>query len=211
MNIIELKNVTKCYEEKMILNKFNLSVKAGEIIAIKGVSGKGKSTLLNIIGLIENFDNGELIIHGVSGLTPTNKKTPKMIREKIGYLFQNFALIDNSTVEYNLNIAMKYIKISSAQKHEKVIKALDDVGLQGYEKRKVYELSGGEQQRVSIARIMVKPCDIILADEPTGSLDEENKNRILGLLKSLNEQGKTIVIVTHDESVTHICTRVKVI
>ncbi|MBX4262366.1 ABC transporter ATP-binding protein [Clostridium estertheticum] len=208
MNIIELKNVTKCYGKKMILNKFNLSVKAGEIIAISGVSGKGKSTLLNIIGLIENFDDGELIIHGVSGLTPTNKKTPKMIREKIGYLFQNFALIDNATVEYNLNIAMEYIKISSAQKHEKVIKALDDVGLQGYEKRKVYELSGGEQQRVSIARIMVKPCDIILADEPTGALDEENRNKILGLLKSLNEQGKTVVIVTHDEFVTHICTRV---
>ncbi|WBL48319.1 putative bacteriocin export ABC transporter [Clostridium estertheticum] len=211
MNIIELKNVTKCYGKEMILNKFNLSVKNGEIIAIKGVSGKGKSTLLNIIGLIEGFDDGELIIHGVSGLTPTNKKTPQMIREKIGYLFQNFALIDNATVEYNLNIAMKYIKISSAQKHEKVIKALYDVGLQGYEKKKVYELSGGEQQRVSIARIMVKPCDIILADEPTGSLDEKNKNKILGLLKSLNEQGKTIVIVTHDESVTHICTRVKVI
>ncbi|NNU75210.1 putative bacteriocin export ABC transporter [Clostridium estertheticum] len=209
--MIELKNVTKCYGKEMILNKFNLSVKNGEIIAIKGVSGKGKSTLLNIIGLIEGFDDGELIIHGVSGLTPTNKKTPQMIREKIGYLFQNFALIDNATVEYNLNIAMKYIKISSAQKHEKVIKALYDVGLQGYEKKKVYELSGGEQQRVSIARIMVKPCDIILADEPTGSLDEKNKNKILGLLKSLNEQGKTIVIVTHDESVTHICTRVKVI
>lgn len=187
MNIIELKNVTKCYGKKMILNKFNLSVKAGEIIAISGVSRKGKSTLLNIIGLIENFDDGELIIHGVSGLTPTNKKTPKMIREKIGYLFQNFALIDNATVEYNLNIAMEYIKISSAQKHEKVIKALDDVGLQGYEKRKVYELSGGEQQRVSIARIMVKPCDIILEDEPTGALDEENRNKILPFISVLKK------------------------
>lgn len=208
MNIIELKNITKYYGNKLILDKFNLNVKSGEMIAIKGISGKGKSTLLNVIGLIESFDDGELIIHGVSGLTPTSKGAPKMIREKIGYLFQNFALIDNSTVEYNLNIAMEYIKISSDEKHKKVIKALSNVALQGYENRKVYELSGGEQQRVSIARLMLKPCDIILADEPTGSLDEKNRDNILNLLKYLNGKGKTIIIVTHDEYVTNICTRV---
>lgn len=207
MSIIEVNNLTKCYNNKVILEKFSLRVNTGEMIAINGCSGKGKSTLLNIIGLIENFDEGELTIAGIEKLRPNTPQAMKVIRDEIGYLFQNFALIDNETVEFNLKIAMKYAGLNNKDKMINMEKVLDKVGLNGYLNRKVYELSGGEQQRVAIARLMLKPCNIILADEPTGSLDEENRDNILNILKYLNKQGKTVIIVTHDETVTNICTR----
>lgn len=208
MDIIEIKNLTKYYGKKVILDKLNLNIESGDIISIIGSSGKGKSTLLNIIGLIEPFDEGELIIDGISKLKPQSKKAAKVIREKIGYIFQNFALVDNETVKYNLELASKYVELSKSDKLINIEKALTLVGLEGYANRKVYELSGGEQQRVAIARLIIKPCNIILADEPTGSLDEDNKIKILDLLKYLNNQGKTIIIVTHDKSVTEISNKV---
>lgn len=208
MNIIEIRNLTKSYDDKIILDKFNLDIYEGEIIAIKGCSGKGKSTLLNIIGLIENFDSGELLIDGVSNVKPNSEKASKIIREKIGYLFQNFALVDNETVKFNLELAMKYIKLNKTDKKTKILDALKKVNLEGYENKEIYKLSGGEQQRVAIARLLIKPCKIILADEPTGSLDDKNKENILNLLKYLNTQGKTIVIVTHEDMATNIADRV---
>lgn len=208
MNIIEIRNLTKSYDDKIILDKFNLDIYEGEIIAIKGCSGKGKSTLLNIIGLIENFDSGELIIDGVSNVKPNSEKASGIIREKIGYLFQNFALVDNETVKFNLELAMKYIKLNKTDKKIKILDALKKVNLEGYENKEIYKLSGGEQQRVAIARLLIKPCKIILADEPTGSLDDKNKENILNLLKYLNTQGKTIVVVTHEDIATNIADRV---
>lgn len=208
MNIIEIRNLTKSYDDKIILDKFNLDIYEGEIIAIKGCSGKGKSTLLNIIGLIENFDSGELIIDGMSNVKPNSEKASEIIREKIGYLFQNFALVDNETVKFNLELAMKYIKLNKTDKKTKILDALKKVNLEGYENKEIYKLSGGEQQRVAIARLLIKPCKIILADEPTGSLDDKNKENILNLLKYINTQGKTIVLVTHEDIATNIADRV---
>lgn len=208
MKIIELKNVYKSYGNNKVLTDLSLSIDSGEFVAITGESGKGKSTILNIMGLLENVDAGQVIIDGVSDIIPNSIKATKTIREKICYLFQNFALIDEETVEYNLNIALKYVKISKNEKSEKIKEALKAVELQGYEKRKIYELSGGEQQRVSIARAILKPSKIILADEPTGSLDEKNVKRILMLLRDLNKTGKTVVIVTHDKALANECDRV---
>ena len=167
-----------------------------------------KSTLLNIIGLLEEFDDGELIIDGESSPYPNSSGANKILREKISYLFQNFALVDEETVEYNLKLGCKYVKGSKKEKELSISETLKHVGLNGYEKRKIYELSGGEQQRVAMARIMLKPSKIILADEPTGSLDEKNRDVVLDLLKTLNKEGKTIVLVTHDRYVASQCHRI---
>ena len=168
MAIIELKGVTKSYNKK-ILDNFNMSINENEFVAIVGESGKGKSTLLNIVGLLENGDSGEIIIDGESNIEPNSSKASKILRYKINYLFQNFALIDEETVMKNLMLALKYVSINNMDKVNRIKEALDKVGLSGYEDKKVFELSGGEQQRVAIARCILKPSKIILADEPTGS------------------------------------------
>lgn len=208
MSIIKLSDINKVYKNKIVLNKFSLEVQEGDFIAIMGPSGSGKSTILNIIGLLEKIDAGNLIIDGETNIHPNSSKAAKFLREKISYLFQNFALVDEETVEYNLNLALKYVYGPKKDRFERLKKALSFVGLEGYEKRKIYELSGGEQQRVSIARIMLKPSKIILADEPTGSLDEQNRDLILDYLEKLNREGKTIVLVTHDHSVASRCHKI---
>lgn len=208
MTVVQLKNITKKYGEKVIFRGFSLDIQERDFIALMGPSGCGKSTLLNVIGLLEDFDEGDLVIYDYINIKPNSTKANMLLRYNISYLFQNFALVDDETVLYNLDIALRYVKASRKQKKLKITEALDYTGLHGFEKRHIYELSGGEQQRVAIARIMLKPCNIILADEPTGSLDEDNRNRVLDLLKSLNEQGKTIIIVTHDRFVAAQCRRV---
>lgn len=192
--LLELVKISKSFKNKQIISDFSLSVKRGEFISIVGESGKGKTTLLNIIGLLEDVDNGKVIIDGNDNIT--RKEKMLLQRYKIGYLFQNYALIENETVEKNLLIALAYRK--NINKNEEIRKALDTVGLSGFEKRKVYELSGGEQQRIALARVILKKCDYILADEPTGNLDINNRNMIFNILEELNNQGKTIIFVTHD-------------
>jgi putative ABC transport system ATP-binding protein len=125
-----------------------------------------------------------------------------LLRHKIGYLFQNFALIDNQTVKENLLVALAYRK---GDKNRMIAKALENVGLAGFEKKKVYQCSGGEQQRIAVARLLLKPCELVLADEPTGSLDEGNKRTIFSLLRLLQESGKTIIVVSHDPEVIDLC------
>ncbi|OJG91147.1 hypothetical protein RV16_GL000133 [Enterococcus saccharolyticus] len=178
------------------------------MIALVGPSGCGKSILLNTIGLIEKLEFGELYIHDKRAPKINSKKANIIIRQEISYLFQNFALIDNFTVEENLIMALKYTNNSKEKKVQIVSNALKEVNLIGYEKMKVYELSGGEQQRVSLARSIIKPSSIILADEPTGSLDSKNRDLVLNILKKINSMGKTILIVTHDEHVANECDRI---
>lgn len=203
--IIELKNINKNYGNKCLFRGLDFSIKKGEMIAITGVSGSGKSTLLNIIGLIDKPDSGEVSICGNKNPYDKEKIKLNLFRNNIGYLFQNYALVDNYTVSKNLDIALEYVKGKDKKKLKE--EALDKVGLLDKLNNKVFELSGGEQQRVALARLMLKENDIILADEPTGSLDEDNKDIILKLLKKLNDEGKTIVIVTHDKVVADICDR----
>lgn len=136
-----------------------------------------------------------------------SKEGNKLLRYHISYLFQNYGLIEDETVIKNLEVGTKYLKLSKEQKKQKINEALKSVGLENYENKKVFQLSGGEQQRVAVARIMLKPSELILADEPTGSLDVENRDVILSLLKSLNESGKTVVVVTHDKDIEKCATR----
>ena len=193
---------------KYLFKDLTLQIQVGEMVAIKGVSGCGKSTLLNIIGLLESYDEGELLFWGERAPLPNTRTANRFIRKHISYLFQNFALVEYLTVEENLKMALKYQTKSNYQMLDMMKLTLDKVGLYDRLQDKIYELSGGEQQRVAIARAILKPCDIILADEPTGSLDDKNKERIMEILKEINEQGKTILMVTHDEKVAHSCNRV---
>lgn len=161
---IELYKVNKSYGNHKVLNDFTLSIKKGEFVSIVGKSGEGKTTLLNIIGCIEPFDSGELYIHGIKNPSITKASGMKLLREEISFLFQNFALIDECTVGQNLELALKYVKQEKKRKEERKEEVLEKVGLKGYLDRKVYELSGGEQQRVAIARVMLKPTTVLLAD-----------------------------------------------
>ncbi|WP_195986798.1 putative bacteriocin export ABC transporter [Clostridium sp. D53t1_180928_C8] len=203
--IIELKNINKSYSNRYLFKNLDLLIKKGEMVAITGPSGIGKSTLLNIIGLIDKPDSGEVVICSNKNPFDKEKVKLKLFRDNIGYLFQNYALVDNYTVSKNLDIALEYVK----NKNKKRLKeeALERVGLLDKLNNKIFELSGGEQQRVALARLMLKEKEIILADEPTGSLDEDNRDIILKLLKQLNDEGKTIVLVTHDRIVANMCNR----
>ena len=174
------------------------------MVAIMGKSGKGKTTLLNIIGLLEDYQSGEVIIDGQS-ITYGSLDAMLALRYQISYLFQNFALIDTMSVEDNLKIALEYSSLTKKEKELAIKEALKSVGLSGKEKSKVHTLSGGQQQRVAMARIILKDSPIILCDEPTGSLDHDNAMIIMKLLMQLRNQGKTIIIVTHDSSIAQLC------
>ena len=200
--VIEARNVTKKFGDKILFTDLNLEINEKDSIVITGDSGSGKSTLLNILSLIEETDEGMVIWNGNEIEKINGRKVNKIIREEIGYVFQNYALIDNKTVYENVEIGTKYNEsINLKNKKQYVYDAIERVGLTGLENRKVYSLSGGEQQRVALARIIVKPCKVIFADEPTGNLDNENANKILDILFNLNEEGKTVIVVTHDQSI----------
>lgn len=199
--VIETKNLTKKFGDKILFTNLNLEINERDSIVITGDSGSGKSTLLNILSLIEETDEGMVIWNGNEIEKINGRKVNKIIREEIGYVFQNYALIENKTVYENIEIGTKYnAAINKKNKKATIYEAIKRVGLNGLEDRRVYSLSGGEQQRVALARIIVKPCNIIFADEPTGNLDDENANNILDILFNLNEEGKTIIVVTHDQS-----------
>lgn len=207
MSIISLKNINKSFGSNKILENFNLEIKKGESIAILGESGSGKSTLLNIIGLLDDSDSGEFNILENKNIKLSSKEAEKLRRYEIGYIFQNFALIDNITVSENLDIALTY-RGDIEDKNTEKLKILKEVGLEDKIDSKIYELSGGEQQRVSVAMVFLKPCNIILADEPTGSLDDMNKEIIMEFLEKANKDEKTLIIVTHDKDVSKICERI---
>jgi putative ABC transport system ATP-binding protein len=208
MKIISIKNFSKKFGQKVVFDNFNLEILEKEMVALTGPSGSGKTTLLNTIGLIEAIEDGEY--HIFSQLAPkvNSKQSEKIIREKISYLFQNFALVDNFTVQENLMMALKYIKKTKKDKESLIDDALVQVGLKNYQSLKIFEISGGEQQRVAVARSILKPSKLILADEPTGALDDKNRDEILEILFQLNKKGKTIIIVTHDTKVADSCQRV---
>ncbi len=206
--ICKLRGISKSYSGRNIINNLNLDIYKGELIAIVGKSGAGKTTLLNIIGLLELVDNGNIELFNQDVTKIKYREINRILRNKISYLFQNYALIENETIDQNLDIALTYSKMNKHKKKKEKERVMKLVGLDLDTKTKVYELSGGEQQRLAIARILLKPSEFILADEPTGSLDSSTRNEILDILKNINSDGKTIVIVTHDEYIANQCSRI---
>lgn len=203
--ILEMKGISKSFGEKQIFDNLDLQIEQGEMVAIMGDSGSGKTTLLNMLGLIEPLSSGEIIIFGSRNPKVNAKASEKIIREHISYLYQNYALIEDENVFENLRLALRYVRKSNTAKIEMIGKALHQVGLTGYEKHMVFACSGGEQQRIALARAMLKPGELVLADEPTGSLDKENREIVMRLLHDLHRSGKTIVIVTHDPDIAASC------
>lgn len=192
--MIQISNLSKAFGDHVLFDNFSLTVDSGEFVILSGTSGSGKTTLLNIIGALEKFDSGSVMIDGIDINNPKTHR--QYFSDKVGFLFQNFVLIEDKTVRQNLAMIRK-----SNASGVSIEDALSRVGLADKIDSKVYTLSGGEQQRVALARLMIKKCDLILADEPTGSLDKKNAERVLQILADLNKQGKTIVLVTHDEDI----------
>ena len=206
--MLELRNVSKSYGDNDVLKAVNFVARKGDFITITGRSGSGKSTLLNIISGIERPSKGDVIINGFNNPKPNSCKMQRIIRDHINYMFQNFALIENDTVIGNLMLALTYSKKTKQEKRKEIMSPSNAVELGGAEDRKIYTLSGGEQQRVAMARVLLSPKDILLADEPTGSLDDENKYRVIQFLNEVSQSGVIVVVVTHDRVVaesSHIC------
>lgn len=203
--MIELQEVSKTFGKHQIFDKYSLNISAQKMTAILGKSGAGKSTLLNLIGLIEESDSGKIRIAGQKAPKINSKEALLMRRNLIAFLFQNFALIEDESIERNLNISLVYEKLHGKEKRRRMREILNQVGITHKLSEKVYALSGGEKQRVALARALLKRSKIILADEPTGSLDEQNRSLILGLLRQEVEKGKTVIIVTHDPAVVAAC------
>ena len=185
--MITIENLCKAYNDKILFKNFHLEIPDSSFLVISGESGCGKSTLLNMIGGIETPDKGSIIVNGFD--VAKKGKKQKYFKEVVGFLFQNFALLENKTVK------------KSGRTDILINEALEKVGLQKVINKKVYQLSGGEQQRVALARLMLKKCSIVLADEPTGSLDKKNSEIVMNILHELSEQGKTVIVVTHSEEI----------
>lgn len=203
--MIKLENISKSFGNDVILEDLTLEINEGDFISISGESGSGKTTLLNLIGLLEKPDAGTVYIDSKNN----HIKDKRMIyRDKIGFLFQHYALLDNLTVSKNLELVTK-IKHEKKKKHTEIIDtALLEVGLSPKIKnKKIYQLSGGEQQRVALARLIIQDPKYILADEPTGNLDEFNKYKVFNCLKKLNDSQKTVIFVTHDKELSAMTPR----
>ena len=211
---LELSNIYKEYEInrdneiQSVLNGVNLTIADGEMIAIMGKSGAGKSTLLHIIGLLDVCDRGNYKLDGEDISDFTNKQRAKIRNEKIGFVLQDFGLVEDETVMENVSLPLTLSRTSMKKIREVALEKMKKVGVEHLSNKKVSVLSGGEKQRVAIARALVCDPEYIMADEPTGALDSVNAEKVMSILSSLNKEGKTVIIVTHDETVAKKCGRI---
>lgn len=197
--MLTLENLSKSFGPRSLWKELDLTVAAGRMLALVGASGTGKTTLLNCMGLLERPSGGRILFEGtdVTRLGPSGQR--RFRRDKLGYLFQNYALIENATIRANLEVARQ------RGTWPDYARALERVGLTGREKDKVHFLSGGEQQRVALARLMVKDPRLVLADEPTGALDAANGGMVIDTLREMAREGCAVVIATHNDVVRDAC------
>lgn len=206
---VQIESLSKSYGKHGVLFDLDLSIGKGEVVAITGPSGCGKTTLLNIIGLLETRDKGNVSLSGKKYLGIESKQAMLLRRSELNYVFQSFALIDSRTVRDNLMLALYYTKLEKREKEDAIERALEKFSLSDKLDSVVNELSGGEKQRVAICRAMLKPGGLILADEPTGSLDACMAKTVMdSLVGAAREAGKTLIVVTHDRSMAAKCDRI---
>ena len=210
--MLKLHNVSKLHRvgdiETAALNQINLSIEAGEYVAITGPSGCGKSTLLSILGLLDAPDSGEMRFQGEDVAGSRERQLNQLRRGRIGFIFQNFNLIDELSVQENIALALEYGDLSAAERKQRVAAAMDRLGVSHRAGHKPSQLSGGQQQRVAIARAIVTRPALLLADEPTGNLDSSHGNKKKNKLQELNDEGTTLVMVTHSPAHAKQATRV---
>lgn len=211
MALIEIKNVGKYFEEGdnyiKALKDVSLSIEKGEMLAIMGPSGSGKSTLLNILGFMDRPSAGKYILNGKATERLSSKEYSRYRNKMVSFIFQDYNLLEDYTVYDNVELPLLYRKISSKEKKSLIMSTLEKLDIRDKYAAKVSRLSGGQRQRVAIARALVTGSEIILADEPTGALDQERGKEIMGILTELNKEGKTIIVVTHDKGVAALCSK----
>lgn len=208
--MIELENVTKVYQmgkvEVLALRGITLNIERGEMLAIIGASGSGKSTLMNIIGCLDKPTLGKYILEGADVNRLNDNKLAEIRSKKLGFVFQEYNLLSRASAVANVELPLVYG--DGRNRHKRALEALERVGLAGRSNHKPTELSGGEQQRVAIARALVNNPDIILADEPTGNLDSATTDQIIALFRQLNQDGITVVLVTHEMDIAEQTRRI---
>ena len=203
--MLQLNHIKKEYKTGDLVQKalddVSLNLRDNEFVAILGPSGSGKTTLLNVIGGLDRYDSGDLIINGISTKKYTDRDWDSYRNHTIGFVFQSYNLIPHQTVLSNVELALTISGISGAERRNRATKALEQVGLGDQLHKHPSEMSGGQKQRVAIARALVNNPDILLADEPTGALDSHTGREVLGMLQDLHGQGHTVVLITHDNSI----------
>lgn len=202
--MLKLHNLSRIYQtdevETVALNSVNIEIEQGEFVAIMGPSGCGKSTLLNIVGMLDNPSDGHYFFMDEDISNYSENQLSEIRKQNIGFIFQNFNLIDELSVEENIELALLYHNIPASERKERVARVMDKVGIAHRAKHMPSQLSGGQQQRVAVARAVVGDQAMILADEPTGNLDSAHGQEVMEMLRALNEEGTTIVMVTHSPS-----------
>lgn len=210
--IIEIKKINKYYvngENKLhALKDIEFGIKKGEFVAIMGSSGSGKSTMMNILGCLDNEFEGEYILDEISVGKVNESEICKIRNKKIGFVFQSFNLLPKLTTRENVELPLVYAGVPKEERKRRAVEVLEKVGLGKRLEHKPNELSGGQRQRVAIARALINNPAIILADEPTGNLDSVSEDEIMKLFQELNEQGKTIVVVSHEPEIAKYCKRI---
>ena len=210
--MIRLENVIKIYgedyEKKIALNNICLEIKDGEFVAVTGPSGSGKSTLLNIIGCMDIPTKGRYYLDDTDITLKTKSQIEDIRKEKIGFVFQHFALMDYYTAYENIELPLLAANVKRKERKRIILKQMEHLGILSERNKLPGKMSGGQQQRVAIARALVTNADIILADEPTGALDQKTGHEVLELLKEINKSGKTVIIVTHDEGIAKMTNRI---
>ena len=209
--MISLTHIIKKYHigsvETTVLNDVSLTVNKGEMLAIVGASGSGKSTLMNIIGLLDTVDKGQYFLHAKNVAGLSDDALAKLRNECIGFVFQQFNLLPRFTAEQNIALPLTYRNASPQTIKKRVMDVMKRVGMSAFAAHRPTQLSGGQQQRVAIARALVGSPEVILADEPTGSLDSATGKDIMSLFNTLHKEGRTIILVTHDDHVASLCQR----
>ena len=210
--MIRIENLHKSYpmgnRSLHVLKGLNFNVEEGELVAIMGSSGSGKSTLLNILGMLDNYDEGSYTLGDVLIKKMDETKAAKYRNKFLGFVFQSFNLINYKNALENVVLPLYYQGVSRKEREEKALKYLDDVGLKEWANHLPTELSGGQKQRVAIARAMVGEPKVLLAAEPTGALDSKTSKEVMDLIQKINKAGKTILVVTHEEDIAQMCSRI---